>query len=328
MDIAYLILAHNQPAHLRALIERLSTPDSHFYIHIDSKSRLADFSLPSGPRVHVLQKRVPVFWGDYSQVEAIVLLMRAALAQQSPAHARFVLLSGADYPVRSNAFIHRFFLAHANMEFINLTPMPSADGSKPLSRLATYQPRKTASRVINRLKRAAQGVGLLPRQRDFAPALGRLKPHGGSQWWALTRPAVAYVLDFMDTHPAYVDFYRNTVVPDESCFHTILGNSPFAAMAQRSLTYADWSRRRQSPEYLNLAHAKFLTANPSQPPSSDFPQGMPFLFARKFSAESRELLRLLNASLDGKPQTRDSVARANPSNPGAGRPRVSVSRAN
>ena len=328
MDIAYLILAHDQPAHLRELVARLSTPDSHFYIHIDRKSRLADFSLPANPRVHVLQQRARVFWGDYSQVEAIVSLMRAALSQPGPAHARFVLLSGSDYPVRSNAFIHQFFQAHADMEFINLTPMPSADGSKPLSRLATYQPRKTASRVVNRLKRTAQGVGLLPRQRDFGPALGRLKPYGGSQWWALTRPAVAYVLDFMDAHPAYVDFYRNTVVPDESCFHTILGNSPFAALAQRSLTYADWSRRRQSPEYLSLAHAQFLTANPSHPPSTDFPQGMPFLFARKFSTQSRELLRLLNASLDGKPQARDAVARANSGNPGAGRPMASASRVN
>jgi hypothetical protein len=297
MDIAYLLLAHDQPAHLRALIERLSTPDSHFYVHIDRKSRLTDFSLPDDPRVHILQDRARVFWGDYSQVEAIVLLMRAALAQPGQAHPRFVLLSGADYPVRSNAFIHQFFQAHADLEFINLERMPTADGCKTLTRLTHYQPLKTSSRVLNRLKRGAQIIGLLPKERDFDPALGTMQPHGGHTWWALTRAAVKHVLDFMDGNAAYVDFCRHTFCPDEHCFHTILANSAFADKAQCCLTYADWSRRSYRPENLSLAHAEFLSHNPSQPPSSKFPQGLPFLFARKFTAESEPLLQVLRASI-------------------------------
>ena len=300
MDIAYLILAHDQPAHLRALIDRLSTPDSHFYVHIDKKSRLTDFSLPDAPRVHVLQDRARVFWGDYSQVEAIVLLLRAALTQPGQTHSRFVLLSGADYPVRSNAFIHQFFQDHADLEFINLTSIPSVDGSKPLSRLTTYQPLKTSSRVINRLMHSAQGMGLLPRRRDFGPVLGKMQPYGGSTWWALTRSAVAHVLEFMDEHPAYVDFYRNTICPDESCFHTILGNSSLSAAIRPCLTYTDWSTRRHRPEPLTLAHAEFLTRHPERHPSKTCPQAQPFLFARKFGVESRELLHLLDAKLDSE----------------------------
>lgn len=318
MDIAYLILAHDQPAHLRDLVARLSTPDSHFYIHIDRKSRLADFSMPEDPRIHILRDRARVFWGDYSQVEAIVLLMRAALAQPEQTHRRFVLLSGSDYPVRNNAFIHDFFHAHADMEFISLGAMPSGDGSKSLTRLTTYQPRKTSSRLLNRLIRGAQGIELLPRQRDYRPVFGELKPYAGSQWWALTRPAVAQILAFLDAHPAYVHFYRNTVVPDESCFHTILGNSNFAAKAQRCLTYTDWSRRRPSPECLGLTHAEFLIRDPLCPPSPDFPQGMPYLFARKFSASSRELLHMLKASLDGALGSRNVAACGGASGTNAG----------
>ncbi|MEW6559306.1 MAG: beta-1,6-N-acetylglucosaminyltransferase [Pseudomonadota bacterium] len=297
MDIAYLILAHDQPTHLRALIECLSTRDSHFYVHIDRKSRLEDFDLPRSPRVHVLQERVRVFWGDYSQVEAIVTLMRAALAQPGQRHPRFVLLSGADYPVRSNAFIHHFFEKHEDLEFINLERMPTADGCKTLTRLTSYQPLKTSSRVLNRLKRGAQRVGLLPRERDFDPALGDMQPYGGHTWWALTRAAVEHVLVAMEANPVYVDFCRHTFCPDEHCFHTLLGNSPFADKVRCCPTYADWSRRSHRPENLTLAHAEFLTHNPTQPPSRHFPQGMPFLFARKFTAESQELLRVLRARL-------------------------------
>jgi hypothetical protein len=297
MNIAYLILAHDQPGHLLELVQALSTPDSHFYIHVDAKTRMADFDLPDDPRIHVLQERARVFWGDYSQVEAIVLLMRDALLQPGLAHSRFVLLSGADYPVRSNAFIHRFFEEHADGEFIQMERMPTADGCKTLERLSGYQPRKTSFRAINRLKGIAQKLGLLAAQRDFIPALDNKTPYGGHTWWALTRPALTHILDFMDAHPAYIAFCRNTFCPDEHCFHTILGNSAVAPQVQDCLTYADWSRRSHRPECLTLAHLDFLTTNPTHPPSDAFPDGLPFLFARKFAAESRSLLQILRVGI-------------------------------
>jgi len=151
--------------------------------------------------------------------------------------------------------------------------------------------------VLNRLKRGAQIVGLLPKERNFDPALGDMQPYGGHTWWALTRAAVEHVLDAMEANAAYVDFCRHTFCPDEHCFHTLLGNSAFADKVQCCLTYADWSRRSYRPENLTLAHAEFLTRNPSQPPSRNFPQGMPFLFARKFTPESQPLLQILRASL-------------------------------
>ncbi|NNM65645.1 MAG: hypothetical protein HKL99_13745 [Burkholderiales bacterium] len=303
MHLAYLILAHDQPAHLREMIARLITPDSQFYVHIDRKSRLEDFQLPVDPRIHVMQDRVRVFWGDYSQVEAILRLMRAALSNPGLTPARLVLLSGADYPVRSNAEIHAHFRAHDDQEFIDLVKMPSIERSKPLSLLTTYQPRNTALPLINRLLQVAQRVGLLPQQRDYVPVLGGLQPYAGSTWWALSRGAAAHVIDFLDSHPDYAEFFRHTVCPDESCIHTILGNSSYATGIRPCLTYTDWSTHRHRPEPLTLAHAEFLTHAPARMPNNAYPDALAFLFARKFVPESRELLRLLNAVLDGESAT-------------------------
>lgn len=292
MDIAYLLLAHDQPTHLRDLIARLSTPDSRFYVHIDRKSRLDDFVLPPDHRIKLLADRVRVFWGDYSQVEAILRLMRAALADPGFTPQRLVLLSGADYPVRTNAYIHDYFRDHAEDEFINLVQMPSIDKNKPLSLLTTYQAGNTSSRLLNRLLQAVQRIGLLPRQRDYVPVLGGLQPYGGATWWALTRGAARHVIDFLDTHPEFADFFRHAVCPDESCFHTILGNSIYAEQVRPSVTYADWSRKLHRPETLGLAHAEFLTGDPMH-----F-EDQRYLFARKFAAESQDLLRVLRAHLD------------------------------
>lgn len=300
MDIAYLILAHDQPSHLRALVKRLSTPDSRFYVHIDRKSRFEDFQGMGDLSIRWVQDRVRVFWGDYSQVEAILRLMGLALSDPDFTPARLVLLSGADYPVRCNAELHAFFQAHADQEFIDLVPIPSAERNKPLALLTTYHPSDTASPLINRIKRVAQRLGLLPQRRDHIPALGGMQPYGGATWWALSPEAAAHVVAFLQSHHEYTEFFRHAVCPDESCFHTVLGNSPYAAAIRPCLTYSDWSTQRHRPEPLTLAHAEFLAHDPERQPSKIWPHTQPFLFARKFGPESRDLLRLLDAMLDSE----------------------------
>jgi hypothetical protein len=56
-----------------------------------------------------------------------------------------------------------------------------------------------------------------------------LVPHGGSNWWCLTRSAVEYVHQFLLTHPQVSNYFRSSFLPDEMFFQTILSNSPFAS---------------------------------------------------------------------------------------------------
>jgi len=123
MKIAYLILAHNTPRHLSRLVAALSSESSGFFIHLDRKSNEEDFRNIEGPGVHLAEERVAVYWGDFSQVEATLLILRAALADPRD-FDRFVLLSGSDYPLRSASFIEQFFARNADKEFINLVTMP------------------------------------------------------------------------------------------------------------------------------------------------------------------------------------------------------------
>ena len=49
--IAYLILAHDNPYHLRRLVNALSSDSSVFFIHIDKKSSFSDFNLIGGKHI-------------------------------------------------------------------------------------------------------------------------------------------------------------------------------------------------------------------------------------------------------------------------------------
>lgn len=291
MKIAYLILAHNTPKHLQRLITALSSGSSSFFIHLDKKSNIDDFLGIKGNNVHFTRERVPVFWGDFSIVEATLILLRTALADRCN-FDRFVLLSGADYPLRSAAYIEQFFESNPNKEFINLVAMPSEVAGKPTSRLTTYKLRpgdRTISKVI---RKVLMQVGVLPRKRDYKTYLGDLAPYGGSAWWALSREACDFILTFVKKEIQVVDFFKNTICSDESFFQTILGNSHFRSRIVRNLTYADWSAGESSPAYITEKHLTFFQSTSSFTPDGVFGGGE-MLFARKFSDGSEDLVAKL-----------------------------------
>lgn len=298
MRIAYLILAHDNPAQLGRLVAALSSRAASFFIHIDRKSNLDDFVAITDERVHFVPQRVAVHWADFSQVEAALVLLQAALAAPQPADY-LVLLSGTDHPLQSALYIERFFAARAGTEFMNIVAMPCEALGKPLSRLTTYQPRpgEPRSRLVKRVRRLLVRSGLKAVERDYRPHLDGLAPYAGSQWWALSRPACEHVLHFVARQPGVVDFFRNTVCPDEVFFQTVLGNSPYRLRMQRNLTYTDWSARGSSPAFLEERHLELFVPGAPIVFDSGYGEGE-VLFARKFSDRAAPLVARLDALRD------------------------------
>ena len=61
MNIAYLILVHNQPLQVKRLVERLSGTGVDFYIHVDKKTDITDFYKALNlPHLYFIKKRVKV----------------------------------------------------------------------------------------------------------------------------------------------------------------------------------------------------------------------------------------------------------------------------
>ena len=296
--IAYLVLAHDNPRHLGRLIERLSSPSAVCFIHVDRKSSADAFAHIGGGNVHFTRRRVAVHWGDFSIVEATLLLMRAALAHESRP-SRFVLISGADYPLRSPDYIEEFFDRHGDDEFMHLVPMPSAQEGKPISRLTAYKARPGVAKINGLVRNALVRVGVVSRERDYRAHLRDLAPYGGSAWWALSREACEHVVRFCDRERRVVRFFKHTHAPDETLFHTILGNSAFRHRVRREVTYADWTAGGPSPAPISEHHLeRFRSARSIRAGSAS--DGVEALFARKFSDESTEIAERLRQLIDGR----------------------------
>ena len=291
MTVAYLIATHDAPNQTRRLIEALSSNMARFFIHVDAKASLSAFSAIHGSAVRFIEKRQRVYWGDFSQVQASLNLIEAALAAD-PQCERLVLLSGSDFPLRSGSYIEQFFAANAGKEFINSVPIPSAAARKPLTRITEYRVRRGAPAAVRLLQKYLLKWGLMPTTRDHRACFGDLAPFGGSNWWALSRAACEHILAFVARNPAIVRFFHNTFCPDEAFFQTILNNSQLRSRIVRNLTFADWSAGGGNPAFLSEKHLELFGTGAFVIQDAVYGTGEA-LFARKFRDDDAELVETL-----------------------------------
>lgn len=285
MRIAYLFVAYNNPQLLRREIRMLSDEASGFFVHIDKKSDIREFSHICGSNVVFSERRVAVHWGGFAHVEAALCLLRKAM-DSTDGFDYCVLQSGSDYPLRSSRYIQSFFTENRGMEFINIAKIPSPEAGAPLSKInrvwfdGSKPIRQTVSRGLAK-------VGFA--RRDYRKYLGTLVPFAGDGWWALTAEACRYILNFSERNPHIAEYFRTTLAPDEMFFHTILGNSAFASRIRRGLFYLDWSAGGAHPAMINEKHVASFEAQDRILLDDVWGAGEA-LFTRKFSDERLELV--------------------------------------
>jgi hypothetical protein len=234
--IAYLILVHKSPAHLVRLVQRLQGPERVFVIHLDSKS--ADPSWDDARRK--LEKpnvfwteRVHCEWGEFGLVQAMLNSMETLIASGFPFDFA-VLLSGQDYPIKTNAYIEDYLAARSGKCLMYIHPFPNDEWEwQGYYRLATW-------RIPLFGKKRRIIPGRFSRWFHRPIPLG-YRPYGGSTWWALPNAAIHYIRDFVKNNPDFVRYFQQVIYSDEMMFHTILGNSPFRPeTGNRYLYFMKW----------------------------------------------------------------------------------------
>jgi len=292
MKIAYLDLVHTNPGLLKRLIRTLSTDDCAFFIHIDAKSKIEQFSGLGRENVFLSEQRLPVRWGEFSQVEATMLLMRQALGS-SAKYDYFVLMQGRDYPLRSSKYIQRFLEENRGTEFISLVKMP-APGFPMFKINQLRYPSDTPVRHFASMVLCKVGIA----RRDYKKHLVGLDAYAGDACWALSREACQYIVEFVQRNPHVERFFRHTFTPDETFFHTILGNSPFRLRVRRSLLYRDMPLFSH-PLLINDAHLRFFGEREKVWVQDMFGSGE-VLFARKFSDDNLNIVDRIDAMIKQK----------------------------
>ncbi len=302
MKIAYLILAHSQPRLFKRLLGSLAYKDDCFFAHIDAKADIAQFKDNNQKNLFFLSKRIKVNHAGFSQVRAMISLIKAALKKGDFDY--FIFLSGVDYPIQSPDKLHGFLEKNPGMNFIDFFQYNggSADNlhfSKVYNEDYILGTPRIVSLIFRAIFRLARII--LPR-RSF---LKNMILYRGSTSWCLYKESVEYIIQFIDSGKSrkIFNYLKYAFSPDEMIFQTILLNSPFARKCnlyeknkgssdnipavenKAHLYYIDWSPERENPAILN---------------ETDFDkiQARQYFFGRKFDEKkSAKLLDMIDKHL-------------------------------
>ncbi len=296
--VAYVVLAHSDPALFGRLMRRLDDPRATSFVHVDGKAPLEPFrrAVDGLGRLRFVEPRVRVMWAGFSQVESTLLSIEAAVAGTGRGCTHVVVISGADYPLAGNDEILDFLADHAGRQFIRRFAVMDSGDPRQLWRLRGRHFREWADRFTPQRKplyALEQMLHLFPRRVPAGTTFAL-----GSNWVALSRDCAIHCVERARRDRAFVDFFRPAFGPDEMFLHTLVENSPFAAEADPIEPYVDITRIGGPFHYGNL-HA--LTPNVPVRTAAEAEallrgRGRK-LFTRKFSsAASAEALDRLDAA--------------------------------
>jgi Core-2/I-Branching enzyme len=273
--IAYFILVHRYPEQFKRLMKAIYEPGNCYVVHVDKSSGealaddIAEFLTPyQGVSILPAQNAL---WGGYSLVEAELRGMEMLLDMNSR-WSHYINLSGQDFPLKSQRYIRDYLKAHPGKQFIRALDQ-AAQRPETMNRLDSYFIEALGEIVPTEMPRAF-----------FADAT----PYIGTQWKAVTRSFCQYVC----RDPAaerYKEFYRNSFIPDEGFFQTVLMNhGALGQVMDDDLRMIDWvpdGDIKLRPRNFGVADIAQLIRSPD-------------LFARKFdSVEDPVILSLLEDHL-------------------------------
>ena len=281
MEKAYIIIVHKNPQQVARLIDALNDGSSTFFLHLDLKINLGSFQCQiSGTHIHWVN-RVDASWGEFGLTAATLSGMNAVKAFPKK-FDRIIVLSGQDYPIKSNHAINECLRRSPYSNFIEYYLLPNY--VKWIPNGGMYRVNKYFFGIKLHQRYKAKTLNFLAL---FIPPLRRkipegMKPYAGSNWWIIDDYTLHYLLDFVESHPEYVAFHKHTFVADELFFHMILLNTDDerikASTVNDNKRFILWKQYAPHPEWLDLEHLEDMLASDA-------------LFARKFDmAEGDEVL--------------------------------------
>jgi hypothetical protein len=263
MKIAVMILVHKHSVQLNALLGKLGDAFN-FYIHIDAKSALKPEDITTLPPQLII-KKYPIHWGGFNIVAATYELMKAAYTDGND---YCLLISGQDFPIKSNYYIHEFLYTNKKIDFIEYAKLPRKDweDNGGLDRVLYFWENRDEKGLLSFMIRRIRKY-----QRHFAPLRRKLDfPFfGGSNWFNLSRSTLEIVIEHVENSD-YLKRFKYTRIADELWLQTLLiSKLQQTSLINDSLRYIDWHSGPEYPRTLRTADLEMIRNSSA-------------LFARKF----------------------------------------------
>ena len=268
IKLAYIILFHKSPEQLSRLINKLDDGNNIIIIHVCKNTSNSIYSelkkTYKNSNNIFFCKRENGAWGEFGIVKAVLNSIKF-LKENNINYQYINVISGQDYPIKSNKYINEFFKENNGKQYLKFWKiLPDINGSydqfNPWENEGLRRIEKRRIKIFKKyfyipdnhymphgffqnLKIFIYETPIKIKNKTFLYDLINLKlstifhkhrkfkkdlePYGGSQWWSITKDCAEFVLDFYNKNTSLVCFYNLTLLSDEQFLSTCLMNSNF-----------------------------------------------------------------------------------------------------
>lgn len=260
-SIGFILLTHTNPQQIYRLINKLNRMFDYPVIvchHDFSKCDLSVDTLPKN--VLLVRPHLQTEWGGFSVVEATVQAIKL-MYKVTDAPDWFVLLSGADYPIKTARQILGDLTSSsydAYIQYEKITYQTYKDDLEPnmLWLKNSYQRycTKSFSFYYSNKYFAQLNIQISLEHplltKPFLPYSKQLACFSGSQWFCANRKAAEYIIDFHEQRSVLTLHCGKVKHSEETYFQTILANAPHLKLKNDRRCYIDWSDGGCHPKIL------------------------------------------------------------------------------
>jgi len=256
------------------LLRVLYRPHHYYYIHVDTRREYLyrELSKLIGhfSNIRMDTTRYSTIWGGASLLTMLLDAMHELLAMDEWQWDYFLNLSESDYPVKSVEELEAFLTNYKGKNFVK------SHGRDTMKFIRKQGLNMLFYECEHRMWR------LGPRQLQEG-----IRIDGGSDWICLTRKFIQYVISNDTLLSGLKSFWKYSLLPAESFFHTVLQNSLYCdTVVNNNLHLTNW-RRKQGCKCQYKHIVDWCGCSPNDILPQDFHrllalQRRPIYFARKF----------------------------------------------
>lgn len=240
--IAIGILAHTQVELLNILLDQLDDLEIDIYLHLDQKSNILIKKIRKNKNLIILDKRVNVQWGDFTQIQAELNIFQE-IANSNKKYKKILLISGQDLLIKKiNVLKQQVYLN--NYEYIENYEIENSNLDIKSDRVLIKYPKYLIGRnktqiFFNRVYRKVYTYFFKKKKYNG-------KIFYGSNWINISLDAMNYILKEMEKKEVK-ELFKDGFLVDETFVQTILSNSIFKNNIRvENYRYIDW---KNGPEY-------------------------------------------------------------------------------
>lgn len=238
-------MCHGNFQILCKLLRALDDDRNDIYIHVDKKVIDCPYEAIKASAINshlYFVNRFSVNWGGYSQIRAELALLDAAAKSY---HRYYHLISGVDFPLKSQDYIHYYFGEHNGSEFIRYDPDIGRD-IEFQDRIRYYY---FFQDFIGRKRGKVAALCYIVQERmlSFQRKLNidrlkwfPIKIYKGTNWFSITHNMAIFLLKNKKMIKRLCNY---GLCADEIFVQTIAMQSPYREnIVNDSLRYIDWKR--------------------------------------------------------------------------------------